>query len=77
MEKNERLPELLEELKTVLVAKNRKRSGRKKNRQYLEFVQVSIEENEWNDMDWHENRMKLFGKTFRWKFDRQKHGISV
>lgn len=40
MEKNERLPELLEELKTVLGEKEVA-----KNRQYLEFVQVSIEEN--------------------------------
>lgn len=54
MEKNERLPELLEELKTVLGEKEVA-----KNRQYLEFVQVSIEENTgrktWNqccDMFW-------------------------
>ena len=40
MEKNERLPELLEELKTVLGEKEVA-----KNRQYLEFFQVSIEEN--------------------------------
>lgn len=40
MERNERLPELLEELKTVLGEKEVA-----KNRQYLEFVQVSIEEN--------------------------------
>lgn len=40
MEKNERLPELLEELKTVLGEKEVA-----KNRQYLEFVRVSIEEN--------------------------------
>lgn len=40
MEKNERLPELLEELKTVLGEKEVA-----KNRQYSEFVQVSIEEN--------------------------------
>lgn len=40
MEKNERLPELLEELKKVLGEKEVA-----KNRQYLEFVQVSIEEN--------------------------------
>ena len=40
MEKNERLPELLDELKTVLGEKEVA-----KNRQYLEFVQVSIEEN--------------------------------
>ena len=40
MEKNERLPELLEELKTVLGEKEVA-----KNRQYLEFVQVSLEEN--------------------------------
>ena len=40
MERNERLPELLEELKKVLGEKEVA-----KNRQYLEFVQVSIEEN--------------------------------
>ena len=40
MEKNERLPELLEELKTVLGEQEVA-----KNRQYLEFVQVSIAEN--------------------------------